>query len=238
MNHEGIPLWRETTARTRVFIAFNIIAVIGGGLAIDAAFKWPSQIVAVIWTFLVWTWLYKIAGTEERRVLIMATAIAIAGEIFLSQVWGLYDYQFYNVPLFVPPGHALLLTLGILVSRYVNVRAAWVIAAVACAWAVYTWHVGSDRFGTALCAMFIVCMFVGRAKSRYATMFVLALLMEIYGTALGNWTWRANAPWLNLSAANPPFSAGAFYALLDFLVLAMLKAWPMRVPPMAQNTKL
>jgi hypothetical protein len=223
-----IPLWQDASARSRIFIALNIIAVIAGGLAIDAAFKWPGQIIAVIWTFLVWAWLYKIAGIEERRVLILATAIAIVGEIFLSQVWGLYDYQFYNVPLFVPPGHALLLTLGILASRYVNISAAWIISAIAGAWAVYTWIMGADRFGTVLCAMFIVCMFTGRAKSRYATMFVLALIMELYGTALGNWTWRVNAPWLDLSAANPPFSAGAFYALLDFLVLTALKAWPVR----------
>ncbi len=232
-----IPLWQDASGRSRIFIALNIIAVIAGGLAIDAAFKWPGQIIAVIWTFIVWIWLYKIAGAEERRVLILATAIAIAGEIFLSQVWGLYDYQFYNVPLFVPPGHALLLTLGILVSRYVNIRAAWMIAVIAGAWAVYTWIAGMDQFGAALCAMFIICMLTGRAKSRYATMFVLALIMELYGTALGNWTWRATAPWVNLSAANPPFSAGAFYALLDFLVLAALKVWPVRILHTVQNSE-
>jgi hypothetical protein len=55
-------------------------------------------------------------------------------------------------------------------------------------------------------------------------MFVLALIMELYGTALGNWVWAANAPWINLSAANPPFSAGAFYCALDLLVLAILQA--------------
>jgi hypothetical protein len=232
-----IPLWQDASVRSRIFVALNIIAVIAGGLAIDAAFKWPGQIIAVMWTFIVWAWLYKIAGIDERRVLILATAIAVAGEIFLSQVWGLYDYQFYNVPFFVPPGHALLLTLGILVSRHVNIRAAWTIAAISGAWAVYTWIVGVDRFGAVLCAMFIVCMLTGRAKSRYATMFVLALIMELYGTALGNWTWRVDAPWLDLSAANPPFSAGAFYALLDFLVLSALKVWPVKNALAIQNSK-
>jgi hypothetical protein len=39
------------------------------------------------------------------------------------------------------------------------------------------------------------------ARSRpqlYAAMFVLALAMELYGTWLGNWKWRALAPWLGL----------------------------------------
>ena len=232
-----ISLWRDATARTRIFVALNIIAVIMGGLAIDAAFKWPGQIAAVIWTFFIWGWLYKIAGLEERRVMILATAIAGFGEVILSLIWGIYDYQFQNVPLFVPPGHALLMTLGLLASRYVNTRAAWTIAALASAWAVYAWVAGFDRFGAVLHGVFIICMFAGRAKSLYATMYVLALTMELYGTALGNWSWRATAPWLELSAANPPFSAGAFYALLDLLVLAALKAWPVRILHTAQNTK-
>ncbi len=223
-----IPLWESTPARMRICVALAIVAVISGGLAIDAVFKWPGQIAAVIWTFIVWAWLYKIAGHDERRVMILATAIAGFGEIILSLVWGIYDYQFHNVPLFVPPGHALLMTLGLLASRYVSSRAAWTIAALASIWAVYAWVGGFDRFGVVLHGVFIICMFAGRAKSLYATMYVLALTMELYGTALGNWSWQATAPWLELSAANPPFSAGAFYGLLDLLVLAALMRWPKR----------
>ncbi len=230
-------LWQRAPARTRIFVALNIVAVIAGGLAIDAAFKWPGQMAAIIWTFMVWAWLYKIAGRDERRVIILATAVAGVGEIILSLVWGIYDYQFHNVPLFVPPGHALLMTLGLLASRYVNLRAAAAIAALASAWAVYAWVAGFDRFGVVLHGVFIVCMFIGRAKSLYATMYVLALTMEFYGTALGNWSWQSKTPWLALSAANPPFSAGAFYALLDLLVLAALKAWPARVLEAAQNSE-
>jgi hypothetical protein len=57
----------------------------------------------------------------------------------------------------------------------------------------------------------------------YATMFVIALAMELYGTALGNWTWRSITPGLGITAANPPFSAGALYCLLDLLVLGAMK---------------
>ena len=64
-------------------------------------------------------------------------------------------------------------------------------------------------------------------------MFVLALMMELYGTALGNWVWAAEAPGLGLTAANPPFSAGAFYCLLDLLVLLALKAWPQSLASVA-----
>ena len=50
-------------------------------------------------------------------MLVLCTLIAGFGEIILSLVWGLYDYQFSNLPLFVPPGHALLMTLGLITSR-------------------------------------------------------------------------------------------------------------------------
>jgi hypothetical protein len=51
-------------------------------------------------------------------------------------------------------------------------------------------------------------------------MFVLSLAMEIYGTALGNWAWGAEVPWLGLTTINPPLAAGAFYCVLDLLVVA------------------
>jgi hypothetical protein len=47
--------------------------------------------------------------------------------------------------------------------------------------------------------------------------------MELYGTALGNWTWVNSTPGLGISAANPPYSAGALYCLLDLLVLGAMK---------------
>ena len=50
------------------------------------------------------------------------------------------------------------------------------------------------------------------------TRFVIALVMELYGTALGNWAWRPHAPGIGLATLNPPFAAGAFYCVLDWLV--------------------
>jgi hypothetical protein len=66
--------------------------------------------------------------------------------------------------------------------------------------------------------------------------------MELYGTALGNWSWRTIAPGTSLTAANPPFSAGAFYCLLDFLVLAALRipltrASVVNKPPLPSTAK-
>lgn len=222
---QHLLFWRHLNPRMEMWIAVHIVAVITGGLAMDAAFGWPGQIAAIIWTFCVWGWLYKIGGVVERRALILCTAIAGFGEVVLSLVWGIYDYQFHNVPLFVPPGHALLMTLGLLAARHIKLSVAIGMSVLACAWGIAAWVKGFDQFGALLFLIFAFCMIVSRARTLYATMFVLALIMELYGTALGNWVWLANVPGLDITASNPPFSAGAFYCLLDLLVLAALRGW-------------
>jgi hypothetical protein len=200
-----------------------IVALIGAGLALDAKFGWPGQVLTTALTCAAWVWLYRASGAGEQRVLLLCTLISGVGEVFLSLVWGLYDYQFHNVPLFVPPGHALLMALGLIFMRHVGMRAVALISGCAAAWAAYAAWAGFDRFGVALLPLYLLCVAFGPAKRLYATMFVLALAMELYGTALGNWRWAPLAPWLGLTQANPPFSAGAFYCALDLLVLATLR---------------
>jgi hypothetical protein len=81
---------------------------------------------------------------------------------------------------------------------------------------------GDDSFGTLLFALFVLCLRFGKARRLYAVMFVLALAMELYGTWLGNWTWSRAVPWLGVSTLNPPLAAGAFYCVLDLLIMATL----------------
>jgi hypothetical protein len=56
-------------------------------------------------------------------------------------------------------------------------------------------------------------------------MFVLSLAMELYGTWLGNWAWHNDVPVLGLKADNPPIAAGAFYCVLDLLVMMTGNKW-------------
>lgn len=218
-------LWSHLGPTTRAWMAFHIVAVIAIGLWLDIHLGWTGQHIATVWALAVWGWLYWLGRRTERQVLLLATLLSGIGELFLSLVWGLYDYQFHNVPLFVPPGHALLMTLGILSAAALVRHSTAVVATVttlAAAWAVHVWFADSDRFGVVLFGLYAACLWFGLARTLYACMFVLALIMELYGTALGNWVWALSAPWFQLSSANPPFSAGAFYCVLDLLVLAIL----------------
>ncbi len=170
------------------------------------------------------TWavlLYWMARSSPGTRLNLAICVVYAtlGEIFLSLGWGLYDYRLGNIPLFVPPGHALLFALGVILAARLP---DWITQAVPLAAAplviVLAWT-GSDTLGPPLFALLLACMTFSRARKLYAVMFMLALAMEIYGTALGNWAWHGNVPWLGLNTLNPPLAAGAFYCVLDLLVV-------------------
>ena len=220
--HTAPELWQHLSSRTRGWMAAHIVAVIAGGLALDRLFGWTGQHVATLWTVAVFAGLMRVGRPIERRALMICTALAGTGEAVLSLGWGIYDYQFGNLPLFVPPGHALLMTLGVLARPFVTPRHVAGIAAGAAAWAAWVAWRGTDQFGAVLALLFLACAALSRGRDLYAAMLLLALAMELYGTALGNWTWRAVVPGTGWHAANPPFAAGAFYALLDLLVLALV----------------
>jgi hypothetical protein len=98
--------------------ALVIIGVIAGGLAFDQAVEfWGQTLTNVgLWALLLY-WL-RGAQPDERLSLGICVFYATLGEIFLSLVWGLYEYRLSNIPLFVPPGHALLFMLGGILARH------------------------------------------------------------------------------------------------------------------------
>jgi hypothetical protein len=65
----------------------------------------------------------------------------------------------------------------------------------------------------------------------------VSLVLELYGTWLGNWTWAREVPVIALVTTNPPGVASAFYAVLDALVAvaALLLARRLKEPPRRQT---
>lgn len=196
-----------------------IIAAIITGLALDQVFDFWGQTltnVAVWALFLYWL---RHAAPDKRLVLTACVVYATLGEIFLSLAWGLYDYRLGNIPLFVPPGHVLLFVLGQTLAARVKEWIVWAVPLAAAPFVSLLFLSGAGTLDMYLFGMFLACLVLGRAKKLYAVMFMLSLAMEIYGTRVGNWAWSDTAPVLGLATINPPLAAGAFYCVLDALVV-------------------
>lgn len=196
-------------------VPFLILA----GLLIDQyAGRWGQPLVVAA-TLAVFLWIFRANNTATRITMLLCLTYATIGEVLLSLVWKVYEYRLDNLPLFVPPGHVLLFLLGVVLASHVNTKAVVIIgvsAATIVAWLAYT---GRDTLSAVLVTVFLLSLVFGRHRNLYATMFVLALAMELYGTWLGNWHWHAAVGDTGLVTLNPPVAAGAFYCALDLLVM-------------------
>ena len=196
-----------------------MVLALTAGLAVDVRTDIPGQLAI---SAAVWLLLFHVLQSvqpQERRALIACLAIATAGELFLSLAWGLYTYRLENVPLFVPPGHVMLLLLGIRLAERMSARTADAVLGCAAAYALIAAAFGIDTFALPLFAILAaISVAMPRHRRLYASTFMLALLLELYGTWLGNWTWMREVPLFPLVTTNPPAIASAFYAVLDALV--------------------
>jgi hypothetical protein len=215
--------------------ALVIVATLAIGLLVDVLTDIPGQLVlsAVVWVVLFYV--LRGAATEERRALMACLVIATSGEIVLSLGWGLYTYRLGNIPLFVPPGHVLMLLLGFSLARVMPLSVAYAIFGCAALYSLAAAVMGVDTLGAALFLVLAVSA-VGMPKQRtlYASTFVLSLLLELYGTWLGNWNWASHVPATPLVTTNPPGVVGAFYCALDAAVAAvsmlLARLWSARRP--------
>lgn len=194
------------------------------GLVVDQYGGHAGQLAVGAWTWGVFFRVLK-SGPREWRLPFWACLVwATAGEIFLSLVWGLYTYRLGNIPFFIPPGHVLLFYLGMVLAPRVPRAFVALVPAAAAAYAVFAWSNGFDTISVLLTLLFVVCMLQAEGRRLYAVMFVAALLVEMYGTWMGNWVWHGEVPYFGFSSANPPLAAGAFYCALDVLVGLTVRA--------------
>lgn len=211
-----------------------VVLSIAVGLAIDVRVDIVGQTAMSVAQWALMFLLLTPLQPGQRLSLMACLAIATAGELFLSLAWGLYVYRLGNVPLFIPPGHVLLLLLGMETARRLPSRTADAIFGVAALYAAGSAITGHDTLGLGLFALLAAAWMLLPAQRRlYASTLVLALLLELYGTALGSWLWVSDVPWTGLVTTNPPLLAGAFYCALDALVAAIA---PRIVPRRAAQT--
>lgn len=201
-----------------------VVATVFLGLTVDGYTGLAGQLAVGVCAWAVFFRLISTAPNEWRLPLYLCLIWSTAGEIFLSLVWGLYTYRLENVPFFIPPGHVLLFYFGLVLAPKVPRSFVLLVPAAAAGYAVFATMRGYDTISVALIALFILCWLQPAGRRLYSVMLIAALAMELYGTWIGNWAWHPDVPYLDLSSANPPLAAGAFYCALDVLVGLSVRA--------------
>jgi hypothetical protein len=209
-----------------------LAAFVGATLAADALLRsLPAQLVLGGVTFAVLLAATRGLAPEDRHRAWMCVAIATGLELFASQLWGAYRYRLGPVPLYVPPGHGIILLMIVLLARR-RLMAHRAVVGTALA-AVMVWaaaglilHPGgrSDVLGAVLLVPMLVLV---RARPAFFTAaVVVTTALELAGTWLGDWAWVAVTPVVALGSGNPPAAIAGAYGLLDLAVLIAVGLLP------------
>ena len=200
----------------------RVIALVAGTLAIgiplDALGPSGSQSLVSLWTWGALLWVAWHSTAAHRRELAACVVLATLGELFLMEVWGLYDYRLLNLPLFIPPGHALVFTAAMRISRRVPSWFPWSVFGASAVYVAIAGWTGIDTQGVLWFAVLAGFMRWGREQSLYGVAFMMALVVETYGTSLGGWRYHPVEPWFGLTTTNPPVFVGSIYCTLEVMV--------------------
>jgi hypothetical protein len=197
-----------------------------GGLLLDRHVGHTGQLGLGLLTVCVLAVLLAFHPRVVRLQTLAVIVIATVGEVVGSIIWGLYTYRLENLPAFVPPGHGLVYLAGLSLAALMRDRATVLLVAAGAAAA--TWGIAGvtalpapDVSGTIGCA-FLIGVLLWARRPVYAGVFMVVLVLELYGTALGTWTWEPTVPGLGLSQGNPPSGVASGYVVFDVLALALV----------------
>ncbi len=144
---------------------------------------------------------------------------------------GRYESRLHNVPLYVPPGHAILYA-----AVYQLIREPWVRrharqvtlicyalgAAFSAGWLV----VYNDVYGCVCFGVFSALIFYKReSRLFFVSMYLLVAYLELSGTYFQCWSWPPFLlnKWPAIASANPPSGIAVFYMGFDIACLGFYK---------------
>lgn len=180
---------------------------------------------------LVFLGLFWRATKRSRELMIYALIIGIVGENILSIGLEMYTYRMHSVPIYVPPGHAIIYISTVYFSRNVAVKKfrfalerLFTVAIFVYASAFLAFY--NDVFGFVLTmATILILKNKPRERLMYLTMYLVVAVLEIIGTTYKCWYWPDTAFGLIpfLKSANPPSGISFFYFSLDLGCLWLYK---------------
>jgi hypothetical protein len=201
----------------------------------------PQLAVGLLTFAVLWAAARRVAP-ERRWEVWLCVPIATLFEVFGSLIWRGYTYELENIPLYVPPGHALVYVFGITAAGLPLVRShgrrlrrlvmllatGWVVAGLTVL-PLFTGRL--DVQGAVVWPLLAWCVLRSGKGDMFAAIWLAVATIEIAGTLAGAWVWTASAPWTHLPSGNPPSAIAAGYAVIDGSVallaplLAGLASW-------------
>jgi hypothetical protein len=206
---------------TRVlFIAAYLTAL----LAVDTQVDFRGQLAlgALTWIVLVAA-AWPLAAERRAQVAIVICAATMA-ELTGSILWGVYSYRLDNLPTFVPPAHGLVFMAGLALSEVLRRHARVLVIVAASAASVWgllglTVLPQTDAAGALGVPLLLAFLWKSRARAAYAGVFLVVAALELYGTAIGTWTWAKELPGLGIPDGNPPSGVASGYVWFDVMAL-------------------
>jgi len=220
------PVGEDVDVRRPALVLLVVLCWTVGGLWLDSKVGGTGQLALGALTAGVLTAMLVLQPPTVRLQALAVVAIATLGEVVGSLIWGLYGYRLENLPAFVPPGHGLVYLGGLALATLARSRPNMLLGVAAGGAAVWgiagvTVLPASDLVGAIGCA-FLIGVLAWTRRAVYAGVFVVVAGLELYGTALGTWTWDAAVPGIGLSQGNPPSGAASGYVVFDVLALALV----------------
>jgi hypothetical protein len=184
------------------------------------------QIALGLLTFIVLWAASRRVEPARRWEVWLCVPVATLFEVFGSLIWGGYTYELRNIPLYVPPGHALVYVFGVTASTLpvmqthgrllrrlvIVVASGWVVSGLA----VLPFLNGRvDVQGAVVWPLLAWCVLRSGKGDMFAAIWVAVATIEIAGTWAGDWVWAESAPWTHLPSGNPPSAIAAGYAVID-----------------------
>jgi hypothetical protein len=205
-----------------------LVAYLAALLAVDTQAAVPGQLVLGALTWLVLGSVLLRETPLVRAQTLVVVVVATCGEVVGSIVWGVYTYRLENLPSFVPPAHGLVFLAGAALARAASrplLRRVLVGGALV---GVLGWGLAgvtvlprADVGGALGALLLAVYLLRGRAPAVYAGVFLVVAWLELYGTALGTWTWAMTIPGTGVPNGNPPSGVAAGYVWFDLVALAL-----------------
>ena len=221
----------QSTFKTLILLMLFIV----GGLFFDSSFfievDKGGQMYANIAMLLVFFGLFFRATKRSKELMLYAVAIGIAGECLFSLGFDMYEYRLKNVPIYVPPGHAIIYIVTVYFCREKSVKIyrnqlEWGFGIFIFLYSLCYLIFASDIFGFGL-TLLTLWLLKNRPRERlfFYTMYLVVAFLEIIGTSYYCWQWPDTAfgYFDLLKSANPPSGISFFYFGLDLGCLWLYK---------------